>query len=223
MVQVRLGCGRVWFARTADVKEDVGRREGVGPAIGVAQQFGERPALMVVGDDLAHRAPQPFNPVAIRVVAGGVDEDQPLVILLLERAEQLGTAWRVDAQVVQDHDGDPAARRGARDRAAELSAEGSGAPSGCEVPVEPAVAPVHQAKADLAVVASWGLDQALTAPSGRAPDTGEGRVHGDVDFVLQVDIRSGHQFQQVQQTRVSGQQQIGQRGIGQEVGQGRWR
>ncbi len=223
MVEVRLRCGRVGFARTADVKEGVGRREGVGPDVGIGQQCGERPALVVVGDDLAHRAPQPCDPVALRVVAGGVDEDQPLVILLLESAEELGAAWGVDAQVVQDHDGDPAARRGALDRAAELSAAGGGAASGCEVPVEPAVAPIHQAKADLAVVAPRGLDQALAAPGGCTPDTGEGRVHGDVDFVLQGDVRSGHQLQQVEQTRVGGQQQIGQRRIGQEVGKGRRR
>jgi len=47
MVQVRLRCGRVGFARTADVKEGVGGREGVGPDVGIGEQFRERSALVV--------------------------------------------------------------------------------------------------------------------------------------------------------------------------------
>ena len=55
----------------------------------------------------------------------------------------------MDAQVVQNDQRDLTAWRRTLHGPTELRTEGGGAPSGSKSPVEPAVAPIHQAEADL--------------------------------------------------------------------------
>jgi hypothetical protein len=126
----------------------------------------------------------------------------------------------VDAKVVQDHHGDAATSLGAGHRAAQLRAQGRGAAAVGQLPVQLAVTPVHQPEAVLLGVGARCLDQPLTRPAGARPDPGQGRVQGDLDLVLQVQVRVAQQPQQAGQ--VLGPQLLGQGGVGDQVACG-WR
>jgi hypothetical protein len=65
--------------------------------------------------------------------------------------------------------------------------------------IKPAVSPVHQAKAvDLPVI-TWSLDQTLTTPTLEAPEPGERRMKGELHLILQVEISTREQLEQVRQ------------------------
>jgi hypothetical protein len=72
--------------------------------------------------------------------------------------------------------------------------------------------PIHQAKAvDLAVV-SRSLDEALSASPFATPDAREGRVKGKLDLILEVEVGS---WQESQQVRKMGGKLIPQIGLDQ--------
>ena len=100
------------------------------------------------------------------------------------------------AQVVQQHQRDPATRLRAFHRSAQVRTQRRGRPLGCPPPVEPAVAPVDQAEAVLLGVVARRLDQALTTASLAAPHPREGGVQRHFDLVLQGQVGSGQQAQQ---------------------------
>lgn len=52
---------QVGLALAADMEDDIGGRQGIGPDDGIAPQFRECPPLMVVADYRAHRAPEPIT------------------------------------------------------------------------------------------------------------------------------------------------------------------
>jgi hypothetical protein len=86
--------------------------------------------------------------------------------------------------------------------------------------VQVAVAPVDQPKAVLLGVGAGRLDPPLARAAAAGPDPGQGRVQGDLDLVLQVQVRA---FQQPQQAgQILGEQVVGQGGIGDQAGGG-WR
>jgi hypothetical protein len=123
----------------------------------------------------------------------------------------------VDARVVQDHHGDPPALPGALGGAAQLRTQRRRAAAVGQFEVQMAVAPVDQPravllKAVLLVVLAGRLDQPLPGPASPGPDPGQGRVLGDLDLVLQVQVRALQQAQQARQ--VLGEQLVGQGGIG---------
>jgi len=60
----------------------------------------------------------------------------------------------------------------------------------------PRFAGIHQSEAVLFGVVARRFDQALATTSLRAPHTGERRVQGDFDCILQVQVGSGQQPQQ---------------------------
>ena len=87
-------------------------------------------------------------------------------------------------EIISNHDSDAPATFGASHSCTHLFTEHIGCPSRCNSAIEPAIAPIHQAKAvDLAVV-PWGLDEALSASPFAAPDTREGRMKGKLDLIL---------------------------------------
>jgi hypothetical protein len=130
------------------------------------------------------------------------------------------TPWGVDAKVVQDHHGDPPTRAGACNGPAELVAEWHGAAAVGQLEVQGAVAPVHQPKAVLLGVGARGLHPPLPGATSARPDPGQGRVQGDLDLVLQVQIRAAQQPEQAGQ--VLGEQVVGQGRIGDQTSCG-WR
>jgi hypothetical protein len=126
----------------------------------------------------------------------------------------------VDAQVVQAHHGDPAAPARAGHRAAQLGAQRHRAAAVGQLEVQPTVAPVDQSEAVLLGVVAGRLDPALPSPAGTRPDPGQGRVQGDLDLVLEVQVGM---FEQVQQPgQVGGDQLVGQGWIGDQPAGG-WR
>jgi len=122
----------------------------------------------------------------------------------------------VDAKVVQDHHGDAAAGAGAGHGAAQLGAEWYRAAAVGQGEVQRAVAPVDQPKAVPLVVVAGRLDQPLPRPASPRPDPGQGGVQGDLDLVLQVQVRMAQQAQQTGQIggeQVGGQGRIGDQGV----------
>jgi hypothetical protein len=93
-----------------------------------------------------------------------------------------------------------------RATAAQLDAQRRGAAALGQLPVQLAVAPVHQPKAVLLGVAARGLHPPLAGAASPRPDPGQGRVQGDLDLVLQV--RTPQQPKQAGQ--VLGHQVLGQ-------------
>jgi len=128
----------------------------------------------------------------------------------------------VDAKVVQDHHGDAPSRLGALDGAAQLVAQRGGAAAVGHRPVQLAVAPVHQPEAVLLGVGAGGLDPPGAGPASARPHPRQGRVQGDLDLVLQVQVRVAQQPQQPGQ--ILGEQLVGvgQGGVGNQPGSG-WR
>jgi hypothetical protein len=126
----------------------------------------------------------------------------------------------VDAKVVQDHHGDAATRAGAGHGPAQLVAERHGAAAVGQRPVQISLAPVHQPKAVLLEVLAGRLHQPLAGPAGARPHSGQGRVQGDLDLVLQVQVRVAQQLQQARQ--ILREQVIGQGRVGDQVHSG-WR
>ena len=206
--------------RAADLGQHLGRGDGVGPPVGVGYQVGESLASVGVGDGAAQATPQPLDPVGVRVVGGGVDQDQLLAQLFQQPTQQPRPLGGVDAQVVQDHHGDPAAGLGAGHGAAQLGAQRCGAAAVGHGPVQVAVAPVDQPEAVLLGVGAWCLDPSLACSAGTGPDAGQGRVQGELDLVLQVQVGAAQQPQQAGQ--ILGEQLVGQGGIGDQVAGG-WR
>jgi len=126
----------------------------------------------------------------------------------------------VDAEVVQDHHGELAAGAGALDGAAQLGDQRRGAAAIGQREVQVAVAPVDQPKAVSLEVLARGLHQPLASSASPRPHPRQGRVQGDLDLVLQVQVRAPKQPQQAGQ--VLGEQVVGQGRIRDQVVRG-WR
>ena len=96
--------------------------------------------------------------------------------------------------------------------AAQLGAHRHRAAAVGQLEVQVAVAPVDQSKAILLGVVAGRLDPPLAGPAGAGPHPGQGRVQGDLDLVLQVQVRPAKQVQQAGQVggdQVGGQGRIG--------------
>jgi len=128
----------------------------------------------------------------------------------------------VDAEVVQDHHGDLAAGLGTRHGAAQLGDQRGGAAALGQVEVQVAVAPVHQPKAVLLEVLAGRLHQVLPGAADPRPHPGQGRVQGDLDLVLQVQIGAAEDLQQMRQIGWPQLVGVGQGRVGQQHGGG-WR
>jgi hypothetical protein len=87
-------------------------------------------------------------------------------------------------------------------------------------PVQVAVAPVHQPEAVLLEVLAGRLHPPLPGAASPRPDPGQGRVQGDLDLVLEVQIRVAEQPEQARQ--ILWDQVISQRRIRDQVACG-WR
>src|SRR6266511_1928187 len=174
--------------RAADLRQHLGRRDRLRPPVGVGCQVLEALTLVGVGDRAAQGPPQPLDAVGVGVVGGGVDQHQLLPELLEQGAQQPRPLGRVDAQVVQDHHGDLAASLGAGHRAAQLGDQRRRAAPISQLEVQPPLAPVNQPKATPLVVLAGRLDPPLAGPPGAGPHPGQGRVQGDLDLLLHVQV-----------------------------------
>jgi len=125
----------------------------------------------------------------------------------------------MDAQVVQQHHGYSPALLGVFDGAPQLGAKRLRLPARCAFPIEPTIPPVDQAKAVFLLVVARCLDQSLPTTAFLAPDTRQGGMQRDLDFVLQIHVGARQQAQQPGQ--ILGQL-ITQQWIGQQI-LDRWR
>ena len=123
--------------RAADLTEDLGGGNGVCPGIGVRQQWWEGLTGMRVGDGPAQRSPEPLDTIGLGIIGGGVDQHQLTPQFLQQRSHQERALGGVGAQVVQQHQRDPATRLGTLDRSAQLSTQRRGRALGRTPPVEP--------------------------------------------------------------------------------------
>ena len=106
---------------------------------------------------------------------------------------------RVRFESIRHHESDALATFGASHGCTHLVTEHLSCSSRRNSATLPAIAPIHQAKAvDLAVIARC-LDQALPTSAEALPDTGERRVKGNLDLILQIQVGLRQQSQQSHQ------------------------
>ncbi len=103
---------------------------------------------------------------------------------------------RVPENEIRHHESDALATFGASHGCTHLVTEHLSCSSRRNSATLPAIAPIHQAKAvDLAVIARC-LDQALPTSAFARPDTGERRVKGNLELILQIQVGLRQQSQQ---------------------------
>lgn len=163
----------------------------------ISEQLVEVLPLMVMGDGVAHEAPEPFDAIGIWIIGGRIHQSEAVPGLGEQATHQERPAWGMCPQVVGQDDGDASALPRACDGGAQLLTEEGGGALGADAPVEPALAPIDQAKAVDLPVGAGGLDQALAASPFAAPDARERRVQGDLHLVLEVEISIRKESEQV--------------------------
>jgi len=165
----------------------------------IREQEIEVAALMVMRDHSSRDLPKPLNTVSIGIISRRIDQVQVLFQLAKHALHKQGTSGSMRPEIIGNHDGDSPATLRTGNGSTHLFTEHVGSASGSNPAIEPAIAPVDQAKAvDLAVV-SRCLDQALAAPTFAAPDTRESRVKGKLNLILQIEVGLRQQGDQTRQ------------------------
>ena len=144
----------------------------------------QRLALVGMGDRSAQAAPQPLDPVGLRVIGRGVDSTSCSPSSASRACSSRdpwaggcpgcpGSPWRCG------HGPGNAERRGAAGRTAvRRGGRRPAASPACRRASPPA-------EAVLFAVGARRLDQPLPRPASARPDPGQGRVQGDLDLVLE--------------------------------------
>src|SRR6266851_5012143 len=180
----------IWRKRTADMLEHLCGSQGECLKMGlhICKQECEISPLMIMGDHPSRDAPEPFNAVRIRIIGRRIDQIELPLQLGEHAAHQQRTGCSVRLEIIGNHKSDPPATCGASNGRTHLFTEHIGGASGSNSAIEPAIAPVQQAKSiDFAVV-SRGLDLALPASPLEAPDPRERRVKGELHLILQIQV-----------------------------------
>ena len=139
----------------------------------------------------------PFDAVGIGIIGGRIDQVQTLLQLGEHAAHKQGPSRRVRFEIISHHESDAPAMFGASHGCTHLVTEHLSCSSRRNSATLPAIAPIHQAKAvDLAVIARC-LDQALPTSAEALPDTGERRVKGNLELILQIQVGLRQQSRQV--------------------------
>jgi len=169
---LRLRSRLIWRKRTANMTEHLFGSQGERLKMGlhIRDQECEIAPLMIMGDHPSRDAPEPFNAVRIGIIGRSINQIQLLLQLGEHAAHQQRTSCSMSPEIIGNHKSDPPATFGAGNGCPHLFTEHIGGASRSNSAIEPAIAPVEQAKPiDFAVV-SRSLDQALPAPSFEAPD-----------------------------------------------------
>jgi len=92
--------------RTANLSQDKVWTLHQGPEVhmDILQQGGKGGPLMMMGNFPSRPAPDPRDPIGVKVRGGGKDKPQLLVQLGPHLAHQLRSRWGMGAQVVNDHE-----------------------------------------------------------------------------------------------------------------------
>jgi|SRR5450755_1662146 hypothetical protein len=162
------------------------------------QQF-ESATAMIMGHDSSRDAPEPFDAVSIRIIGRGVHQIQLVLELAEQTAHEQGASWSVGLKIVGNHDGNPSTLLGTSHGSTDLLTEHISRASWRNTAIEPAITPVHQAKAvDFAIVPRR-FDQALPSSPFATPHTREGWVKGNLYFILQIEISAWYKREQIRQ------------------------
>ena len=180
----------VWRKRTADMTEHVIGSPGECLKMGlyIRKQEVELAALMIMRDHSSRDAPEPFNAVRIRIIGRRIDEIELLLQLGEHTAHQQRTGCSVRLEIIGNHQSDLPATGGASHGRTHLFTEHIGGASRSNSAIEPAIAPVEQAKPIDFPVVSRGLDQALPASPFEAPDPRKRRVKSELHLILQIQV-----------------------------------
>jgi hypothetical protein len=159
------------------------------------QQCGKGGPRMIMSDFAARPAPEPLDPVGVRVIGGCVDEPQVVVTLRHHLAHQLRTRWRLGAQIVDAHDRHTALGARTGDSRPHLGTKDLRRAAGGEASVKPPVAPVDEPEAIDFVVGTGRFDQALSPSAFATLEAGQGGMERALDLVLEIDIGTREQGQ----------------------------
>jgi hypothetical protein len=143
---------------------------------------------MVVRDLPARPAPEPLDPIGVRLVGGRVNHPQVVLQLSQHLAHQLRSCWRMCAQIIDDDQRHAPAGTRPGDSSPHLGTNDIRGAAWSQPAVKPPVAPGDEPAAIDVVVGSWGFDQALPAAASATPDAREGGMKRQVDFILERDI-----------------------------------
>jgi hypothetical protein len=191
----------IWCKRTADMTKHLcgSLCECLKMRLHIREQECEITAVMIMCHNPSRDPPEPFDTVGIGIIGRRIDQVQALLQFGEHATHEQGPSRRVRFEIIRNHKSDAPTAFGASHRCAHLFTEHISCPSRRNSAIEPAIAPIHQTKAiDLAVIARC-LDQTLPTSTFMRPDTGERRVKGNLDLILQIQVGLRQNSQQSRQ------------------------
>src|SRR5262249_46360086 len=153
--------------------------------------------MMIMRDHPSRDAPEPFNAVGVRIIGRRVYQTELLFQFDEHAAHEQRASRCVGSEIVGNDNGNSSSLLGTGHSGTYLLAEDvGGAPCG-HAAIKPAITPVYQAKAVDFTVIPRGLNQAMLAPSFARPNACKGGVKGYLHRVLQIEIGTRQQSEQV--------------------------
>src|SRR5262245_37112349 len=146
------------------------------------QQCSQGRPLMIMGDLSMCPAPQPLDPIGVRVVGRGIEQPQVLVPLRQRLADQLGACRGMGPQVGDDDQSAAATSTRPSDSGPDLGAKDIGSAAWGQAAFKPAVTPVDEPKAIDLVMGSRGFYPALSAAAFATPLPSQGRMKRQLDL-----------------------------------------
>lgn len=191
----------IWSKWAADMTKNLCRslNERLEMVLHIREQQVEGATTMIMGHDSTRDAPEPFDAVRIRIIGRSVHQIQLFLELAEQTAHKQGASRSVGPKIIGNHDGNPSTLLGTSHSSTHLLTEHISRASRRNTAIEPAITPVHQAKAvDLAIVPRR-LYQALPSSPFATPYTCEGWVKGNLYFILQIEISAWYKREQIWQ------------------------
>src|SRR6266699_546007 len=108
-------------------------------------------------------------------------------------AHEQGASRGVGLEIVGDHDGHLSPLLRASHGGTHLLAEHLGCASGSDPTIEPAITPVHQAKAIPLAIVPRRFDQALPTTPLATPYPRQGRVKSHLHLILEIQVSAWQQ------------------------------
>ncbi len=149
----------------------------------ISQQCFKVFALMVMRDDAARDAPEPFNAIGIRVVGRRIDQRELIREFGQHAAHEQGPFRCVSFEIVRNDNRHAPTRLRTSHRRTHLVAKDISRPSRGDPAIKPPISPVHQPKAIDPPVIAQGPDQTLAPPTLEAPEACECRMKGELHLI----------------------------------------
>src|SRR6266700_493713 len=183
-----------------DCRYGEGSPSGPGRVPGNAAPHPRAAARTCCDDDYESRdAPEPFNAVGVRIIGRRIHQAQMLLQFAEHAAHEQGTSRCVGLEIVSNHDGHSSSLLGTSHGSTHLLAEHLSGASWSDPAIEPAITPVHQAKAvDLAILPRC-FNQALPSSTLVRPHARQRRVKGHLHLILQIEVSTWHKREQLRQ------------------------